>query len=45
MSNIDVRGVGRQKASDKEVTLYFDRPLTDNEMLSLREKISRLLNK
>jgi len=44
MRKIDVRGVGRESASDKEVILYFDRALTDEEMLSLREDTQKMFD-
>ena len=44
MRKIDVRGVGRESASDKEVVLFFDRALTDEEMLSLREDAQKMFD-
>jgi hypothetical protein len=41
---LDVRGAARTHPGATEVTLYFDRPLTNEEMLSVRERFEKMMN-
>lgn len=41
---LNVLGVGRARYDLNEVTLYFDRPLTNDEMLVIRDRVEKVMN-
>ena len=42
--HLDVRGAARHSHLDKEVTFILDRPLTDEEMGTVRERFETMMN-